>query len=126
MPYIALRPCRFDRPYFIGETIPDEVVDPARAEGLIAMGRIQRTFAQESGESGAELQGADSAPEEPASSDQAPEEPASSDQAPEEPAGQAQEGADSAPEGGDTGEDEKNAEKPAEAKAARKKTSAKK
>lgn len=91
MPYIALRPCRFDRPYFIGETIPDEVVDPARAEGLISMGRIQRTFAQESGESGAELQGADSAPE-----------------------------------GGDTGEDEKDAEKPAEAKAAIKKTSAKK
>lgn len=116
MPYIALRPCRFDRPYFIGETIPDEVVDPARAEGLIAMGRIQRTFAQESGESGAELQGADSAPEEPASSDQAPE----------EPAGQAQEGADSAPEGGDTGEDEKAAEKPTAAKAVIKKTSAKK
>ena len=41
MPYIARKPARFDRPYAIGERIPDGVVDPARAEGLIAMGRIQ-------------------------------------------------------------------------------------
>ena len=116
MPYIALRPCRFNRPYSIGETIPDEVVDPARAEGLIAMGRIQRIFAQKSGESGAELYVAENAPMETTGHSQDPE----------ESAGQAQESADSAPEGGDAVKDEKDAEKPTKAKTDRKKTAAKK
>lgn len=35
MPYGALKRVRFDRDYLIGEEIPDEVVDPARAEFLI-------------------------------------------------------------------------------------------
>ena len=109
MPYIAKRPCRFNRPYSIGETIPDEVVDPARAEGLIAMGRIQRIFAQKSGESGAELYVAENAPRETTGHSQDPEE-----------------SADSAPEGGDTVEDEKDAEKPTKVKTDRKKTAAKK
>ena len=41
MPYIALKPTRFDRAYIIGERIPDSVVDPSRAEGLAAMGLIR-------------------------------------------------------------------------------------
>lgn len=41
MAYIATKPVRFDRPYSIGENIPDAVVDPARAPHLRAMGLIQ-------------------------------------------------------------------------------------
>lgn len=41
MAYIAAKPVRFDRPYSIGEIIPDAVVDPARAPRLRAMGLIQ-------------------------------------------------------------------------------------
>lgn len=40
MAYIAAKPVRFDRRYSVGETIPDAVVDPARAPYLQAMGRI--------------------------------------------------------------------------------------
>ena len=40
MPYIARKPANFDRAYSIGEIIPDAVVDPRRAESLIAIGRI--------------------------------------------------------------------------------------
>ena len=41
MAYIAEKPVRFDRSYNIGETIPDTVVDPARAPQLHAMGLIR-------------------------------------------------------------------------------------
>ena len=41
MAYIAAKPVRFDRPYSIGEIIPDAVVDPARAPKLQEMGLIQ-------------------------------------------------------------------------------------
>ena len=41
MAYIATKPVRFDRPYSIGENIPDAVVDPARAPKLQEMGLIQ-------------------------------------------------------------------------------------
>ena len=41
MAYIAEKPVRFDRSYSIGETIPDTVVDPARASQLRAMGLIR-------------------------------------------------------------------------------------
>ena len=34
MPYRALKRIRFDRDYLVGEEIPDEVVDPARAKFL--------------------------------------------------------------------------------------------
>lgn len=44
MPYSAKQLVRFDREYAIGETIPDAVVDPVRAESLIAMGRITRIY----------------------------------------------------------------------------------
>ena len=37
MPYIALKPVRFDRDYIIGESIPDDVVNPGRAADLQAM-----------------------------------------------------------------------------------------
>ena len=40
MAYKAIKPVRFDRRYSIGETIPDAVVDPARAPNLQAMGMI--------------------------------------------------------------------------------------
>ena len=40
MAYKAIKPVRFDRQYSIGETIPDAVVDPARAPNLQAMGMI--------------------------------------------------------------------------------------
>lgn len=46
MAYIAEKPVRFDRSYSIGETIPDTVVDPARAPQLHAMGLI-RSVVQE-------------------------------------------------------------------------------
>lgn len=34
MPYRALKRIRFDRDYLVGEEVPDEVVDPARAKFL--------------------------------------------------------------------------------------------
>ena len=34
MPYRAIKRIRFDRDYLVGEEIPDEVVDPARAKFL--------------------------------------------------------------------------------------------
>lgn len=40
MAYIANRPVRFDRDYAIGETIPDNVIDPKMTTKLIGMGRI--------------------------------------------------------------------------------------
>lgn len=40
MPYVAVRPIRFDRDYAIGEIITDGVVDLSRAESLIKMGLI--------------------------------------------------------------------------------------
>lgn len=42
MAYIANRPVRFDRNYAIGETIPDNVIDPKMTTNLISMGRIIR------------------------------------------------------------------------------------
>lgn len=46
MAYIAIRPVRFDKDYFIGETIPDEVIAESRAEALIKMGRITKVAAE--------------------------------------------------------------------------------
>ena len=95
MPYIARKPARFDRPYAIGERIPDGVVDPARAEGLIAMGRIQRV----------------------------------DDAEPDQPAGEAQEAAGATESAGGVNapaEPETAAGEATAAKAAKKKTSAKK
>ena len=40
MAYIAARPVRFDRDYKIGERIPPEAIDPARARNLVEMGKI--------------------------------------------------------------------------------------
>ena len=40
--YIAQKPVRFDTNYPIGAAIPGNVVDPKRANWLIASGRIQR------------------------------------------------------------------------------------
>lgn len=37
MAYIALKPVRFDKNYAIGDTIPDGVVDAARAAALETM-----------------------------------------------------------------------------------------
>lgn len=37
MPYIAQKPCRFDKAYQIGMVIPDSAVDPKREKDLIAM-----------------------------------------------------------------------------------------
>lgn len=37
MPYIAQKPCRFDKEYAIGMMIPDSVIDPKREKDLIAM-----------------------------------------------------------------------------------------
>ena len=40
--YIAAKPCSFGgKRYIIGETIPTEAVDPARAPALIKYGTIQ-------------------------------------------------------------------------------------
>jgi hypothetical protein len=38
--FIALRPCKFDKKYFIGDTIPDEVVDKKAITRLTAAGII--------------------------------------------------------------------------------------
>lgn len=36
MPYVALRPCRFSgRAFFVGEGIPDDIVQPSAAKNLI-------------------------------------------------------------------------------------------
>lgn len=47
MPYIALKPTKFDREYMIGETIPDHVVDPSRAVALVGMKLIAAIAAAE-------------------------------------------------------------------------------
>lgn len=65
MPYIAKKSVRFDRTYSIGETIPDAVVDPRRAESLIGMGRITPAPDQEDA--------AEEAAQEPAVAGQEPE-----------------------------------------------------
>ena len=75
MPYIARKPTRFDRPYAIGERIPDGVVDPARAEGLIAMGRIQRVDDAEPDQPAGEAQEAAGATESAGGVNNAPAEP---------------------------------------------------
>ncbi len=40
MAYIANRPIRFDRNYYIGEEIPERVIEPKMIPKLISMGRI--------------------------------------------------------------------------------------
>lgn len=47
MPYIALKHVKFDREYLIGETIPDQVVDPSRAAALVGMKLIAAIAAAE-------------------------------------------------------------------------------
>jgi len=51
MSYIALKPCKFDRTYAIGELIPDGVVDPKRESDLInefkIIGKVTETQLQE-------------------------------------------------------------------------------
>ena len=46
MPYIALKPVKFDREYLVGEIIPDQAVDAGRASALEGMKLIARTAAQ--------------------------------------------------------------------------------
>ena len=49
--YIAAKPCSFGgKRYIIGETIPTEAVDPARAPALIKYGTIQEVEAPEAPE----------------------------------------------------------------------------
>ena len=72
MAYIAEKPVRFDRSYNIGETIPDNVVDPARAPQLLAMGLI-RPIAQETEASPTE-NGIENASEVPETAEDAPAE----------------------------------------------------
>jgi len=46
--YIAAKPCSFGgKRYIIGETIPTEAVDPARAPALIKYGTIQEVEVSE-------------------------------------------------------------------------------
>lgn len=76
MPYIALKPIRFDRPYFIGETIPDEAVAPARAGDLAAMGLIAAVKAPQEPAQAAEEAAGVNGPAEPETAAGEPQEPA--------------------------------------------------
>lgn len=40
MKYTALKPCNFGRPFYIGESIPGEVIDPGMTQTLIRRGVI--------------------------------------------------------------------------------------
>ena len=40
MKYVALKPCNFGRPFYIGESIPGEVIDPGMTQTLIRRGVI--------------------------------------------------------------------------------------
>ena len=40
MAYIANKPVRFDKDYYVGEIIPDEVIDPKMKKRLMSWGKI--------------------------------------------------------------------------------------
>lgn len=73
MAYIAKKAVRFDRPYSIGETIPDAVVDHRRAHSLVEMGLIAPDNASEEAQEPAEAEEATGGADGPAEAENAAE-----------------------------------------------------
>lgn len=81
MPYIALKPVKFDREYLVGEIIPDQAVDECRAAALEGMKLIARTAAQEPA-GGAVAACQDNTPAEAQEPAEEPQEPAEGEKKP--------------------------------------------
>lgn len=43
MTYKAIKPCRFDRIYAVGESVPVDVIDPDMVTKLICVGMLEET-----------------------------------------------------------------------------------